>query len=108
MKYFDEDYINSIKNRKRIYITVKKPSEIYPEIAAIEALHSLQSEIFQVNFNVDSVKYKSSYCKNEFEVIDIIDMKGVKVLRCECADRGYVETISIREDWVKSVRSSDQ
>lgn len=106
MKYFDEKYIDSLRNKKKIYVTVKKASEIYPEIAAIEALHSLQGEIFQVDFNVDSVKYRSNYSRNKFEIVDVIKMKEKTVLRCECYDGDYVETISILEEWVKTVEES--
>lgn len=87
-------------------MTIKKASEIYPEIAAIEALHSLQGEVFQVDFNVDSVRYKSQYSKNKFEVVDVIKIKEKTVLRCECYDGNYVETISVLQEWIKTVEES--
>ncbi len=44
-KYFDDDFLNSLVHREKIIVTIKSPSEIYPELKAIEALHALQGEI---------------------------------------------------------------
>lgn len=95
--------VKDITVKKNVLCEVKRPEEIWPDLAPIVAMHTLAGDELNISITVNGMNYNSRYAEETFTVKNDLKEKIIDDYDTLTLERGS-RTIEVKREWVKNVQ----
>lgn len=94
--------IKDITIKKNVYCDVKRPEEIWPDLAPLVAMHALSGDELNISITVNGMNYNSRYAEETFAISNDLKEKSIDDYDTLTLVRGS-RAIEVKREWVKNI-----